>query len=160
MLRWHSSGASSQTWTHNEPPSKRGLQPYSSRDPNRTRSCRQQPPPESESRKKRSRSFGGSLPAAPTSLHCDGRTQKTVALATRQPVQTNGPLEFAENRKSSAAHARTKPSHLTFLQVNRFIRRAPFGRHAREKAFGRASIRAGDGIVVNFKRNPRIGMTE
>lgn len=48
MLRWHSSGASSQTWTHNEPPSKRGLQPYSSRDPNRTRSCRQQPPPESD----------------------------------------------------------------------------------------------------------------
>ena len=79
----------------------------------------------------------------PTSLHCDGRTQKTVALATRQPVQTNGPLEFAENRKSSAAHARTKPSHLTFLQVNRFIRRAPFGRHAREKAFGRPSILAG-----------------
>ncbi len=52
MLRWHSSGASSQTWTHNEPPSKRGLQPYSSRDPNRTRSCRQQPPPESVAQEK------------------------------------------------------------------------------------------------------------
>jgi hypothetical protein len=61
-------------------------------------------------RKRKSISFASYLPVVPMYSRCGGTTRRMVARAMRRPVPTNGPLEFAANRKSSVVSARIKRS--------------------------------------------------